>query len=51
MLIAIIGFFIYKFYSNQKKVRFSDQNEINEISNNNYYCNNYCNNYTDQKEK
>jgi uncharacterized membrane protein len=35
LLVIIIGYFIYKFYLNQKRVRFSDQNEINEISNNN----------------
>ena len=34
LLIIVVGYFIYKFYSNQKRVRFSDQNVINEINNN-----------------
>jgi cytochrome bd-type quinol oxidase subunit 2 len=34
LLVIIIGYFIYKFYFNQKRVRFSDKNDINEINNN-----------------
>lgn len=36
LLVIVIGYFIYKFYSNQKRVRFSDQNVINQINNNDY---------------
>jgi hypothetical protein len=32
LLVIGIGYFIYKFYLNQKRVRFSDKNEINEIN-------------------
>lgn len=38
LLVIIIGFIIYKYFT-QKKVRFSEQNEVNEF--NNYEANNY----------
>ena len=34
LLVFIIGFVIYKYYVKQKKVRFSEYTEINEIGNN-----------------
>ena len=43
LFVIIIAYFTYKYYLNQKKVRFLEENsEINECSRNNV-CNNVCN--------